>query len=984
MRARDLVLSPQLSAEQVRSFLSRQGFQKPDQTDRSLQRIADRVEDRRVLAELAQPLLDQAAQTADPDAVLPRLETLLERIPSPLALLFFLDENPGALETLAQILGTSSHLAQLLLRNPEYFYWLMENGRLARVEGPTYFAKHAEEAVLPFDSLDPAVDALRRYQRRESLRIATQDILENRRPATAARQLSHLADALLQQLFLVLAREQLPCPAGFTVLALGKLGGEELNFSSDIDLIYLRGNETDPELMARFARNFTQILSALTEEGRLYRVDLRLRPMGSSGEIIYSLEAYGSFIDTLADTLDRLALLKCRYSAGDPALGRQFLTSIEDFVYKRYLDQGAVEEIRWLKRRIDGELTRRDTHKRNIKLGLGGIREIEFFVQTFQLLYGGSHPKIRTTQTLEALDRLLENRFVDQPDHRRLAEAYLFLRDLEHKLQLVEDLQTHELPTSESELARCAFRLGFRETTDEANPVAQFRRELVQHQFGVRRIFETLFEAAPRRRGLEEIVLNPILTDEDAAAILSTHRVRDPRAVLEGIRTLKGASAFPHSPGRLRNLLANLLPHLVNFSSDLAEPSVLFNRLDRFCSSLGSRANLYSALIENPALRKQLLTVLSRSGFLSETLIRRPELLDAITTPIPSEIAPKSLSEQEEHGRVRGEAFRDTVRLFKRREEFKLALVDLFEPRQQNTRLMLSRLADACLTHCFHALLDQWPQLQNERFSLMALGKLGGQELTYHSDLDLLLVYESRASTDLAHLFARLLKKLRDEMETYTDLGQVYRLDFRLRPDGNLGPLAVSGTALQKYFENRVQPWERLAYVKLRPIANFGDPFPLDSLVATPPFTGSEREALDRIRSRKELEIGKESVSGCYDFKVGKGGLMDIQFVVQYLEVQSGLRQRGTQEAIQALRHGGHLEESTADLLTSGLDFLFSLETIQRLLHERSTNALSQDPVKSEVLARLLGYESGPALLDRYRLVTDSVRQVYAGFFGKS
>ena len=983
MHARDLILSPQLSAEQVRAFLTGYGFQHPDQSDRQLQQIADRVGDHRLLAGIAGPLLEQAGKTADPDAALLRLERLFERIPNPLGLLGFLQAQPQALEILIQILGTSAHLAQLLLRNPEYFYWLLEEDRLDYVEGRRYFQDHAKEAVLPFDSPELAIDALRRYQRRESLRIATQDIREGSNSATTALQLSYLAESLLKQLFLILAKELLPSPTGFAVLALGKLGGEELNFSSDIDLIYLRGDDTDAQLMARFARTFTQTLGAFTEEGRLYRVDLRLRPMGSAGEIIYSLEAYAAFTETWADTLDRLALLKTRYVAGDPQLGSRFLQSISDFVYKKYLDQGAVEEIRWLKRKIDRELGRRETSNRDIKLGSGGIREIEFFVQTFQLLYGGSTPGIRTPQTLSALDRLLEHEFIEENDHQVLRKAYLFLRDLEHKLQLVEDLQTHELPSLDSELARCAHRLGFRTAPGEEDPVERFRRHLEGHQQGVRRIFETLFETASKRRGLEELVLNPVLSEDEGSAILKTHGIQDPLPILEGIQMLKGATAFPYSPSRLRNLLANLVPHLIVFGRVTPEPNLLFNRLDRFCSSLGSRASLYTELIENPTLRERLLTILSSSDFLSETLIRRPELLDAISTPVPSEADPGALSRLEEQAQIKGEALRDTLRLFKRREEFKLALGDLFEPGQNNSRFALSQLADVCVSHCFQELLKESPELRSERFALLALGKLGGQELTYHSDLDLLLVFESRQSTPLGEGFARLLKSLRHEMEAYTELGQAYRLDFRLRPEGGLSSLAVAFGSLEKYFEERVQPWERLAYVKLRPILSFGSPFPVESLIWKKPFSTSECSELGRIRLRKELEIGKEKVSGCHDFKVGRGGLMDIQFVVQYLQIQHQVRERGTLEAIQTLTQKGHLDQKNSTVLQSALQFLFAVEAMQRLLHERSTNTLSQEGVQSATLARLLGFKSASALLDQYQLVTDSTRQVYRRFFGR-
>ena len=803
-------------------------------------------------------------------------------------------------------------------------------------------------------------------------------------PAATALQLSYLAELLLQQLFLVLAKALLPSPAGFTVLALGKLGGEELNFSSDIDLIYLRGDDTDAQLMARFARTFTQTLGAFTEEGRLYRVDLRLRPMGSAGEIIYSLGAYATFTETWADTLDRLALLKCRYVAGDSQLGKRFLQSIGDFVYKKYLDQGAVEEIRWLKRRIDREVGRREASQRDIKLGPGGIREIEFFVQSFQLLYGGSNPEIRTPQTLSALDRLLEYEFVERNDYQVLRKAYLFLRDLEHKLQLVEDLQTHELPSLDSELTRCAHRLGFRKGPDEADPVGRFRHHLEGHQQGVRRIFESLFETTSQKRGLEELVLNPVLSQEEGSVILETHGIQESLPILEGIQMLKGASAFPYSPSRLRNLLANLVPHLVAFCRVTPEPKPLFNRLDRFYSSLGSRASLYTELIENPTLRERLLTILSSSDFLSETLIRRPELLDAISTPVPSEADRGSLSKLVEQAEIKGEPLRDTLRLFRRREEFKLALGDLFEPGQRNTRFALSQLADVCLNHCFQGLLKESPELQGERFALLALGKLGGHELTYHSDLDLLLVFESRQSTQLGELFARLLKKLRHEMEAFTELGQAYRLDFRLRPEGGLSALAVAFGSLEKYFEERAQPWERLAYAKAP-----SDPVLWISISPRLVDLGRSRFRHPSVPSWIESDSVRSWKSGgrkrqdATTSRSERGGLMDIQFVVQYLQIQHQVRERGTLEAIQTLTEKGHLERTDSSVLETALKFLFGVEAMQRLLHERSTNRLPQEAVQSATLARLLGFSSASDLLDRYRLVTDSTRQIYRRFFGR-
>lgn len=799
--------------------------------------------------------------------------------------------------------------------------------------------------------------------------------------------MSHLADAVLQRTFDILAPAGLDSASDFSVLALGKLGGEELNFSSDVDLLYVRADGTEFGCTARFARDLTRALSTITAEGRLYRVDLRLRPMGRSGEIVYALDAYRSYYQTWGDTPDRLALIKCRQVAGSAALGAKLVGIVqEEFVYKRYLDFAAIEEVRWLKRRAERQSEPGGSETWDVKLGRGGIREIEFFTQAFQLLYGGSQPGLRTPNTLDALDRLVDGGLISAADHRTLRDSYLFLRDVEHKLQLVHDLQTHRLPRGPGKLLRLARRLGF--GTGTGGPAAEsetdsFLEELERRKSQVRRIFESLFGKDPTQRGLEQLLLNSDLSREEALEILRANGVHD-EDVLDGIAVLEKAPSFPHSPSRMRNLLANLVPHLIDYIGLASKASHLFTRLDRFSESLNARADLYTELIENRRFRKTLLTVLASSEFLSETLIHNPELLDSVSRLAPLEDdAPGMQQSLEQQGQA-GKNRRNALRVFKRREEFKVALHDLLEPGTAATRLRLSHLADTCLRHVIREILEDFPALRDETFCLLALGKLGERQMTYHSDLDLLLVYGLRPEKDLSMDFVRLVRRLIQEMETYTDQGRAYLMDFRLRPDGRHGALAIPFPALERYFAARAEPWERMAYASLRPVYSQGDPLDLRPLIwKVEPFSPNQVRDLDHVRRRKERELGKENKGVSYDFKIGRGGLMDIQFVVKYLQLQHGIEGRGTRFGISRLVESGHLDPDEGKVLSRGAGFLFHLEALQRLLAESPVTRLPRDPARCAVTARLMGLDSGDSLLERYRFETAAIRKIYRHFFSR-
>lgn len=987
MHPRDLFLAAQLEKPEIEALLGPYRFKDPLRADEHLTAIAGLVASPERLGRWAEPLLTELSRSVDPDAAVRQLEAFFEKVPSPVHLLTSLETNPSALEILVGILGGSPFLAETLLRNPEYFYWLLEKGRLERVCDHNYFRAQAEEVTRPFSEAPQALGALRRLRRRESLRIGAQDILGVTRMQDTVAQISDLAESLLQRAFGLLVRDRLESPVGFAVVALGKLGGRELNFSSDVDLLFLYADDAPSDRMIRFARDYTRALAEYTSDGHLFRVDLRLRPSGRTGEIAYSEEACRQYYQTWADTMDRLALVKCRWVAGDRYLGERFVDSIQDFVFKKYLDYAALEEMRWTKKRTDDLLRRKRQTDTHVKLGLGGIREIEFFVQSFQILYGGTCEALRTPSTLTALDRLLDFGFIGQAEFEALRSAYVFLRDLEHKLQLVHDLQTHSLPDSEEELIRCARRMGYRgqvgpQEDSDSEILSKFQKDLKTNTLSVHKIFDSLFRNSMDERGIGEIVLNPSLSDEEALERLRGRETRQAEPVLEGIRLLAAAPAFPHSPSRIRNLLANLLPTLVGRASLLEDPRELFSRLDRFCDALQARAPLYAEMNENPDFAGRLLTLLSLGESYAETLIRSPELVDLVARPEepadPRALLPLFLREHVSAGMSQREA----LRVFKRRKEFKIALRELDDPGSEATRCRLSELAEACLTVAWNTGFEACPQLREEPCALVALGKLGGGELAFQSDLDLVfLVDDTRTRAPLGD-FYDFLKLFRDELTEYTAGGRAYELDLRLRPEGKHAGEVVPYSQFLKYFVERLEPWERLAWVKARILLSRSFTPDHESLIFERPFTDEEVASLRHVRLRKEREIGQEEKSGEFDFKVGRGGLLDVQFVIQFLQIQHHIPESNLLASLEKLVTRERIGSTGAETLQGAFTFFMALESMLDLQGGPGRDRLSADPEANRLTASLLGFASGNEFIARYREITQGVRDIFEQILG--
>ena len=997
---RDLFVAQELSETRAQQYLAERGFRDPAAADEHLQQLADDISTRLALGELADVLLDTLVGAPDPDAALVGFcRYVANRVPKS-SFLRYVQDDPRALEILTRLLGSSPLLSEILIRNPEYLHWLH---RELDSPPPDIVDYQTELSDLLDHDTNAArrLDALKRFQRREMLRIAGRDLMEKDTLRSTTEQLSDLADTVTQGALQVVTDmdgvDGIGVPGAFTVVGMGKLGGRELNYSSDIDLIYVYEPDENADTGAhdrfhKLGRRLTAVLAEHTDEGYLYRVDLRLRPMGKRGNVAYSLDQSAQYYENLGETFERFALIKARPIAGDLKLGQRFLDMVRPFVYRKYLDHAAIEELARYKARTDREQARRETVERNVKTGRGGIREIELFTQVFQLIYGGRYPDLQDTNTLSALSKVQVRGLIDHPVLDELQEAYIFLRTVEHRLQIVHGGQTHTLSTEADELAVTARRTGLT-TPDELETT------LARHRDRVHEIYSNLLE---RRSEDAEFhgrqlfrLLSGELSDDDSVELLRSFGLGGADELLEAVRALDDAQSLAHSKTATRNLLTNLLATLLKEIADCGSARNVLNRLAHVVSTTGAASSFYRTLLENEPLRGRLVHALDAGALFSERLGRYPELLDTLVRP------PEDLSTLEDTlrlglGQIDGDdlaACMDPFRRVKAIEEFKALVEWLAGGALATLNAKLSLIAD-------HGL--GWAAARGAREKLggdgdtapddwvvVALGKLGGSELTVHSDLDLVFLYDGEPED--SHRFERhqaFVRALHTFLEQPTGQGCVYRLDTRLRPDGRKSALAVPIVAFRRYLETRAETWERMAWTRARFVA--GRPSLVDEVAEAVrtfvygPWDDAIPTYATHLRGRMERELGREASGSRLDLKVGKGGLADIDFLLQVIQLREGgrhpeFRLTGTRQLLAHLPENRYVTDRQVDRLRAAYEFLRTLETVLRIESDSGVGWISTAPDKLEPLAQHLGLEPATAetLLARYREVTADVRTIY-------
>ena len=818
------------------------------------------------------------------------------------------------------------------------------------------------------ESVKDGFGVLRAEKRRRLADIAARDLAGNISVDQATAALSHLADAAIE-----VTLAAVDAPSSFAVIGMGKLGGGELNYCSDIDVMFV----TDGDLAesTRAAERFMQELGAFAPEGQAYIVDADLRPEGKSGALVRTLDGYTEYYRRWAHPWEYQALIKARACGGSKTVGDEFIERARSVVWPEEVSSERIESIRKMKEKVEGHAVRvarrkRTVDERDVKRGPGGIRDIEFSIQLLQLVHGVSDMSVRATGSMDALEALAERGYVADDDAAGLGVAYRWLRAVEHRIQLWQERQAHHLPADDESITRIAKTLGFRESP--AHSAAE-RFEL-RHRgvlTDVRGRFEKLFY-----RPMIEALADPAASGLSEEALKDRLRVLSFRDVDRAARTLAGLVG---GSSRRAKLFRVLTPPLLRFLASTPLPDEgLFGFL-RLGESLESRVDLLGALRDNPPGLAFLAQVIGSGRVVSDLLEHVPEEVTTIATGAVGKPKDRSSLVKEASGTLGWrdpERKLDGLRRFKRRAMLRVALSDLGgEIDAIEVGGGLTNVAEACLEAALEDV--QIP------FAVIAMGKLGGYELAYSSDIDVMFVHEADP-----HEAERIAERLMRDIGSVTAEGQAFRMDANLRPEGKAGVLARSFDAYVEYYQRWGRPWERLALIRSRVAA--GDRelgFRLIAHMREVTYgrtvTADDLTEVRHLKARMERERIPKSTDPRRHFKLGPGGLSDIEFAVQLLQFNNGgdraeLRATQTLEALQAARGTGHLDDEAAIRLDEAYRFLARLRNRLFLMHGKAADSLPTRPEELEALGRALGFVEAPRqeLEETYLRLTRRARTV--------
>ncbi|MBI4637803.1 MAG: hypothetical protein HY727_15830 [Candidatus Rokubacteria bacterium] len=930
--------------------------------------------------------------------------------------------HPGAAGLLARVGGSSQFLADTLRRRPSTLAWLLEPATM-RVWLAEDLAADLERSLRPFETRAARMNALRRFKYRQLLRIGARDLLGDADLGVTTDELSGLADVCLDEAWRAAdaaARAQYGAPVGgdgaetgLAVIAMGKLGGEELNYSSDIDLMFVYGDDGETaggpagrldtgDYFARVAREVVAFLESVTDEGHAFRVDLRLRPEGRMGGVVLSLDGYRLYYAERAEPWERQALLKARVSAGDARVGARFMELARDVVYRAGVDRRILDAIHAMKREIDRALAARgDGRETNVKLGRGGIREIEFVVQALQLLYGGDDPWLRERNTLKAIFRMTERGYLAPDLGRTLSHAYVHLRTVEHRLQILHEFQTHTLPEDPRELGLLARRLGVAGAPGQA--AAEFRRRHRAVTTAVHRAFREFFgeRSAP---GAPRVRL-PSLTALRATGF------RDPERARQNLRLiLEGRPLVPYV-GAMRRTLERLYPMMLDALWKSPDPDEALNQFERFLAAAGPRVGLLEPLVNDPEALGGLKRLCAGGDLLTQLLITQPELLasladrQTLARPKREREFRASLAAVLAPGLPPAER-RDRLRRVKQAEElavvwrYLLGVTGIDAYAREMTALAEATLAAGWIL-ALAGLVERHgvPRASDGRFVpavIVGLGKLGGRELMTGSDLDLFVIFGADGETDGprpvdAHTFySAAVERLAGTLGDITPAGIAFAVDLRLRPGSKGSGVASSLESLERYYHESGDLWERQTLTRTRLV--LGDRAlarevrgALTRLVYGSSLPASGLKEIGEVRRRMEVELGRET-RGRYHVKLGRGGLVDVEFLAQALQLVHGarhpeVRRPATAAALRGLGRAGAVTPALAAELTEHYRVLRRVSAALRLLGARPADTLELAGPMPARVATALGYPSREAFLEDYRRRTGAVRAAYTEVF---
>ncbi len=834
---------------------------------------------------------------------------------------------------------------------------------------------------------------LRRLKKTAHVLIALDDLAGFADVMQTTNRLSDLAEASLRAAvqFLLLesdAKGKLALPdrndpekdSGLILLGMGKFGARELNYSSDIDLIIFidsaRPAITDPyecvDLFSRMARRLVKILQDRTADGYVFRVDLRLRPDPGATPLAIPVSAALHYYEGRGQNWERAAMIKARPVAGDIASGEQFIKELAPYVWRKYLDYAAIADIHSIKRQIHAHRGHGDIAVRghNVKLGRGGIREIEFFVQTQQLIAGGRFPELRGSQTLAMLTKLYERGWVGENARDQLSRNYQFLRNVEHRIQMVADEQTHILPEDDEGFSRIASMMGY---PDNESFTAEFLAVLRT----VEKHYAALFEQAPELGSSGgNLVFTGETDDPDTLQTLSQLGFERPSDICRIIRTWHFGRYRATQTAEARERLTELTPALLNAfaATERADDALL--RFDGFLQGLPSGIQLFSLLQSNPALLNLLVLVMSAAPRLAEIITRKPHVFDGMLDPrIFSELPTRSyLEERLDTFLTHDEPYEETLdrlRIFAAEQRFLIG-IRLLTGAIDGVRAgrAFSDLAELMIDRALSAVMKEFTirhgQIAGGRIAVLAMGKLGSRELTAGSDIDIILLYDHDADADYSdgekqlaasQYYIRLTQRLIAALSAPMAEGVLYEVDMRLRPSGNKGPVATHIKAFGKYQRNDAWVWEHMALTRARAIAgdqSFRDEIDaeVDAILAIP---SQVKKTAKEMTDMRALIASEKPPRDNWDLKLRSGGLIDLEFIAQFAvltgQVATETRHTSTELNLRHLKPD-FSSPALAEELATAHHFYSNLTQIIRLCVDDNTGREDYLPGLLELLCR--------------------------------
>ncbi len=963
------------------------------------------------LGTVSEPLVAMFGRAADPDLALAGLQRLVEAAPDPAALMRAVADDEGTAMRLVLVLGASQALTDHLVRHPDHWHELRDPS-LGSTRPAAYAVRAALLAAVGADPADPmptatvpataASDALRVEYRRHLLRLAARDLAHDLPVDDAAAELSDLAAGTLDAA-LAVARARVGAPAASTrlaVVAMGKCGGHELNYVSDVDVLFVAEPAEDADeasalrVATQLASAMMQVCSDQTPEGTIWPVDAALRPEGKQGPLVRTLASMRGYYERWAKTWEFQALLKARPVAGDLPLGRAFVDLVEPMVWSVAGRDGFVTDVQAMRRRVLDHIPAHEA-ERQLKLGSGGLRDVEFAVQLLQLVHGRSDPRVRPPTTLSALAELTRAGYVGREDGESLSAAYAWLRTLEHRMQLFQLRRLHVVPEQEEALRRLGRSLGH-----VKDPLESLDREWAHHRREVRRLHEKLFyrpllEAVARIPGAEAR-----LSPEAAGERLSALGYRDPAAALRHLEALTSGLS------RTASIQRTLLPVLLEWFADAPDPDAGLFGFRRISESLGRTPWYLKTLRDEGQVAERLARVLATSRYATDLLEREAEgvrLLGEDLAPLTSEATLREMVSIARRQDGAEEAVR-AVRGIRRRELFRIATGDLLGLVDvADVGAALSRLTDATLEATLQVveraeLASRGLAEAPTRIAVVAMGRYGGFELAYASDADVMFVHEPVEGVDptLATSYALAVANELRRLLALPGTDPALDVDADLRPEGRQGALVRTLDSYAAYYAKWSKVWEFQALLRADAVVGDAgvrerftalvDPlrFPADGL------SEADVREVRRIKARVDNERLPRGADPHTHLKLGRGGLADVEWTAQLLQMQyagthPGLRSTRTVDVLSAAGAAGLLDAADVDALVRAWRSVSHTRNAITLVRGKQSDQLPRDPRERAAVASVLGYRPGSSdrMVNDYLRVTrrahDVVERVFWG-----